>query len=232
MLTSVIPIIIQVGFPSGSDGKESACHMGDSGSIPGSGRSSGEGNGNPLHYSYLENPMDRGAWQAAVHGLQSVRHDWATKRTVYLSLLLFICFGAFPHFRQTYLCEIICLLFFQIPIYRRSFSESESDHRYTNHQTDGKNKIYKIHRKSDPKQVNLYLWYYLNHLYIQCIKYINFKNRQFAQLMVKYIQVSCQMGLITEFDKTCPETLNFWKVWEYSSQPWNFRTVINSSFIK
>ena len=58
-----------LGFPGGSDGKESACNVGDPGSIPGSGRSSGEGNGNPLHYSYLENPMDRGAWQAAVHGV-------------------------------------------------------------------------------------------------------------------------------------------------------------------
>uniref|UniRef100_A0A8C0L7T6 Uncharacterized protein n=1 Tax=Canis lupus dingo TaxID=286419 RepID=A0A8C0L7T6_CANLU len=45
----------------------------------------------------------------------------------------------------------------QVPFYRRSFSESESDHRYTNHQTDGKNKIHKIHRKSDPKQVHLHL---------------------------------------------------------------------------
>ena len=45
----------------------SACSVGDLGSIPGSGRSSGEGNGNPLQYSCLENPMDRGAWWAAVH---------------------------------------------------------------------------------------------------------------------------------------------------------------------
>ncbi len=45
-----------------SDGKESACNAGDPGSIPGSGRSPGEGNGNPLQYSCLENPMDRGAW--------------------------------------------------------------------------------------------------------------------------------------------------------------------------
>ena len=49
-------------FPGGSDGKASAYNMGDLGSIPGSGRSSGEGNGNPLQYSCLENPMDRGAW--------------------------------------------------------------------------------------------------------------------------------------------------------------------------
>ena len=52
------------GLPGGSDGKESACNTGDPGSIPGSGRSPREGNGNPLQYSYLENPMDRGAWKA------------------------------------------------------------------------------------------------------------------------------------------------------------------------
>ena len=52
-----------------SDGKESSCNAGDLGSIPGSGRSSGEGNGNPLQYPCLENPMDRGAWQATVHGV-------------------------------------------------------------------------------------------------------------------------------------------------------------------
>ena len=49
-------------FPGGSDGKVSAYNVGDPGSIPGSGRSSGEGNGNPLQYSCLENPMDGGAW--------------------------------------------------------------------------------------------------------------------------------------------------------------------------
>ena len=54
-------------FPGSSDGKQSACNAGDSGSIPGWGRSPGEGNGNPLQYSYLENPMDRGAWRATVH---------------------------------------------------------------------------------------------------------------------------------------------------------------------
>ena len=58
-----------LSFPSGSDGKESACNAGDPGSIPGSERSPGEGNGNPLHYSCLENSMDRGAWQATVRGV-------------------------------------------------------------------------------------------------------------------------------------------------------------------
>ena len=59
-------------FPGGSDGKESACNAGDPGSIPGLGRSPGEGNGNPLQYSCLENPTDRGAWRATVQGLTRV----------------------------------------------------------------------------------------------------------------------------------------------------------------
>ena len=60
---------MSLGFPGGSDGKESACNAGDPGSIPGSGRSPGEGNGNLLQYSCLKNPMDRGAWQAIAHGV-------------------------------------------------------------------------------------------------------------------------------------------------------------------
>ena len=62
-------ILLHRGFPGGSDGKESACNTGDLDSIPGWGRSPGEGNGNPLQYSCLKNSMDRGAWQAAVHGI-------------------------------------------------------------------------------------------------------------------------------------------------------------------
>ena len=58
------------GFPGGSDGKESA---GDSGSIPGSGRSPGRGQGNPLQYSCLKNPMDRGDWRALVHRVAKSR---------------------------------------------------------------------------------------------------------------------------------------------------------------
>ena len=52
-----------------SDGKESACNAGDPGSIPGSGKSPGEGNGNPLQYSCPENPMHRGAWRGTVHSV-------------------------------------------------------------------------------------------------------------------------------------------------------------------
>ena len=60
---------IPLGFPGGSYGKESTCNAGDPGLIPGLGRSPGEGNGNPLQYFCLENPMDRGAWWATVHGV-------------------------------------------------------------------------------------------------------------------------------------------------------------------
>ena len=56
-------------FPGGSDGEEFDCNVGDLGLIPGLGRSLGEGNGYPLQYSGLENSMDRGAWQATVHGV-------------------------------------------------------------------------------------------------------------------------------------------------------------------
>ena len=55
--------------PGGSDDKEPTCNVGDLDSTPGLGRSPGEGHGNPLQYSCLENPMDRGAWQATVHGV-------------------------------------------------------------------------------------------------------------------------------------------------------------------
>ena len=68
-----------LGFPSGLDGKESACSVGDPGSISALERSPREGTGNPLQYSCLENPMDRGAWRATVHGVIRVGHDLVTK---------------------------------------------------------------------------------------------------------------------------------------------------------
>ena len=61
------------GFPGGSDGKETTCNVGDLCSIPGVGRSPGGGHGYPLQYSCLENPMNRGAWQATVHGVAESR---------------------------------------------------------------------------------------------------------------------------------------------------------------
>ena len=62
-----------VSFPGGTEGKESVCNVGDPGSIPVLGKTPREGNGNLLQYSYLENPIDRGAWWATVHG---VANSW------------------------------------------------------------------------------------------------------------------------------------------------------------
>ena len=70
-----------------------AADVRDVGSIPGSRRSSGEGNGNPLQYSFLENPMDRGTLQATVHGVARVGHDLATKPS--------------PSFKIPYVCVSI-----------------------------------------------------------------------------------------------------------------------------
>ena len=70
-LASMCPFPNIWGFPGGSDGKESACNEGDLGLVPGSGRSPGEENGNPLQYSCLGNPLDRGIWRATVHEVTS-----------------------------------------------------------------------------------------------------------------------------------------------------------------
>ena len=67
-----------MNFPSGSAGKESVCYAGDKGLIPGSERSHGGGHGNPLQYSCLENPMDRGAWWATVQGITQSRTRLST----------------------------------------------------------------------------------------------------------------------------------------------------------
>ena len=77
-VTMLFSFSVSVGtldFPGGSVDKESTCSAGDAGSIPGSGRSPGGGHGNTLQYSCLENPMDRGAWQATVYAVVRVRHD-------------------------------------------------------------------------------------------------------------------------------------------------------------
>ena len=72
-------VYIKWEFPSSSIGKESACNAGDPGLNAGSEKSPEEGNGNPLQYSCLDNPIDRGAWPATVQGVTRVRHDLATK---------------------------------------------------------------------------------------------------------------------------------------------------------
>ena len=91
-------LILPLGFPGGSEVKASACNAGGLGSIPGSGRSPGEANGNPLQHSCLENPMDGRAWWATVHGVTKSRtrmsdftfpHNWpSTQFQVFLILLL------------------------------------------------------------------------------------------------------------------------------------------------
>ena len=78
MLTYIVDLQYCVSFrytsfPGSSEVKASGCNAGDLGSIPGLGRLPGEGNGNPLQYSCLENPMDGGAWWATVHGVAKSR---------------------------------------------------------------------------------------------------------------------------------------------------------------
>ena len=78
-------------FPGGPDGKASVYNVRDLGSIPGLGRFPGEGNGNPLQYSCLENPMDRGAWCRLLSlGSQRVGHDWATSLYDVGSLMVWV----------------------------------------------------------------------------------------------------------------------------------------------
>ena len=80
-----LPTPVFLGFPCGSAGKESTC---DAVQSLGCKRSPGEGNGHPLQYSCLENPMDRGAWGAPVHGAQRAGHDWMTN-TLWIYLFSF-----------------------------------------------------------------------------------------------------------------------------------------------
>ena len=82
------------GFPGGSEGKTSACNARDPSSIPGSGRSPGEGNGNPLQYSCLENSMDKGAWWATVHG---VTKSWTRLSNFTFTFTLYIIFSLFHY---------------------------------------------------------------------------------------------------------------------------------------
>ena len=86
-----------VAFPYSSVGKESVCNAGDLGLIPGSGRSPGEGYGNPPKYSCLENPMDGGSWKVTVNWVTRVGHDWeiikhANTQVPYSRTMLFVHF--------------------------------------------------------------------------------------------------------------------------------------------
>ena len=87
-LLQIVLLYSPFRIPWWLSGKESACNAGDSGSIPGSGKSPEEGHGYPLQYSCLENPMDRRAWRATVCGLQGAGHNWATVTFQFIAHLL------------------------------------------------------------------------------------------------------------------------------------------------
>ena len=97
-----LPTPVFLSLPGGSVGKESACNAGDLASIPGWERSPGGGHGNPLQYSCLENPMDRGAWWATVRGVTRVGHDWsnlAAAAAIFYQNFIIVCnllLWAFP----------------------------------------------------------------------------------------------------------------------------------------
>ena len=93
--------------PGGSTGKESACNAGDLGSIPGLRRSPGEGNGNPLQDSCLENSMNRGAWLATVHGVAK-RHDQAANILKRHFVVVLICMYLIMCEAEHFFCMFIC----------------------------------------------------------------------------------------------------------------------------
>ena len=101
------------GLPRKLSGKESTCQAGDLGSIPGSGRSPGERNGNPLQYSCLGNPMDRGAWRSAHHGMakQLVTTEWLSNNKGGKE-----CIGNNEYFLHSFslifIFSIVCLHYF------------------------------------------------------------------------------------------------------------------------
>ena len=95
--------ILHWGFPRTSVDKDSACSTGDPGSIPGSGRSPGEGNDNLLRFSCLENPIDRGTWWATVHRVPRVGHD--------LRLTLPSFHSDSPHLMTPTSCPLYVLVF-------------------------------------------------------------------------------------------------------------------------
>ena len=89
-IITLSPIIHEGGFPGDSAGKESTCNVGEHCNV-GSGRSPGEGNGNPLQYSCLENSMDKGAWQATVHEVAKSRTLLSDFQSVQLSSVAQSC---------------------------------------------------------------------------------------------------------------------------------------------
>ena len=93
-------------FPGGSDGKESACNVGDLDSIPGLGRSPGEGNGNPLQYSCLENCMDRGARCTTIRGVEKSLKKVATSHEEQMSPLMILVLPRYEEMSEVGLIKL------------------------------------------------------------------------------------------------------------------------------
>ena len=104
---NLVTLLVFPSLPGGSAVENLPANAGDMGSIPGLRRSPGEGNGCPLQYSFLKNPMDRRAWWAAVHGVPRVGHNLVTKQQQELQPPSF-CFCFFP-----WAFEQMLMLFFQ-----------------------------------------------------------------------------------------------------------------------
>ena len=97
----------QMDFPGGSNGKASVYNVRDLGSIPGLGRFLGEGNGNPLQYSCLENPMDRGAWcRLLTMGSQRIGHDWATSLHFTSYMYVAVCIAISGNQRSKFIIQL------------------------------------------------------------------------------------------------------------------------------
>ena len=115
-------------FPGGSDGKASAYNVGDPGSVPGSGRSPGEGNGNPLQNPCLENPMDREAWHSTVHGVAKGRtrlSDFTSLQCVYVSGPLSVSPTlSFPEGRKLRGASLVAQMVKNLPAMRETWVRS------------------------------------------------------------------------------------------------------------
>ena len=94
-------------IPAGSDSKESTCSVGDPGLIPGWGRSPGGGNVDPLQYSYLETPTDRGAWRARRHGVAESQTRLSTHRSHTGTEILWVPHGRAPQNHSVSIKELI-----------------------------------------------------------------------------------------------------------------------------
>ena len=119
------------GLPSGSDDKESACNAGDPGLTPRSGRSPGEGNGNPLQYCCLENPMDRGAWWATVHGVaksQTQLSNW-----VYMQRPLMYWPGSYLSHFQFHSCHHLLVTPIQVLAFSSTGKTNTFGNQFPNH---------------------------------------------------------------------------------------------------